>query len=593
MLRRIAILLLLVSCIVLNAQEKFNIRGVLPWHNFLSGPTAWNIEDYRQYLDECEKNGINFIGFHTYTGGGERYSTYVEPMIKIEYKNIIPQADLGNSLTYRWGYLPMEVKDFVYDTDKAFNLPQGATTFGSDASTLAKTSEEHYQKTQDLMRNVLTMTHDRGMKMAMGFEFGVLPPEYFSLNMEGDCFYWAGESNMVPNPKSQIAIELHYAAIDNILESYPGIDYIWLWLNEHSFMSVDTEKALLNKDFADAYNKNNNVFSETNDQSSRFVGVWALEYMQLTYDYLKSKKSEAKLILGGWGGGHQLPTLLKGLDRALPKDIIFSCLNPDLGKTPQPAFLADIAKNRTVWAVPWIEGDHQLWHFQPRVDMMREHVKLAAEQELDGVITIHWRTEEPRFNFKTFTHFASDKQSDLSVKELYLKYLSEELGSDAAKAVTPLLTKMDIEQTQWAVPSPEFYGYTPHWGQLDETNVKLRKDIIAGAEKGLNKTKGEQHANLERFIAMFRFELLLGEVSAAMIPAFDLKKAELQSKKKFSKKEYEDVYLKLKSAPMKEMFDTYVKRINSRGELGVLSSMNQRIWTEYEDLKDFLEKKIR
>ena len=98
-------------CLEIQAQDKFNIRGVLPWHNFLSGPTSWNLSDYRIYLDECRKNGINFIGFHNYTGGGERYATYVEPMIKIEYKNILPQACFDNSMTARWGYLPMAVKD--------------------------------------------------------------------------------------------------------------------------------------------------------------------------------------------------------------------------------------------------------------------------------------------------------------------------------------------------------------------------------------------------------------------------------------------------------------------------------------------------
>lgn len=586
-------MLLLTSCTLLNAQDKFNIRGVLPWHNFLSGPTSWNLDDYKEYLDKCQKEGINFIGFHNYTGGGERYSTYVEPMIKIEYKNILPLADLGNSQSPRWGYLPMNVADFVFDTDKAFDLPETAVAFGSDASILSQTNEEHYTRTQDLMRNVLKMAHDRGMKMAMGFEFGVLPPEYFSLNVEGDCFYWAGESNMVPNPRNQIAIELHYAAIDNILETYPNIDYIWLWLNEHSFMSVDTKKALQNKDFAEAYKQYENVFREATDESSRFVGVWALTYMQLTYDYLKSKNSNTKLILGGWGGGHQLPSLLKGLDRALPKDVIFSCLNPDLGKSPQPDFLTEIAKNRTTWTVPWIEGDHQLWHFQPRVDMMREHVKLASEQNLDGVITIHWRTEEPRFNFKTFAHFASNRKSDLSVEQLYMKYLSEEFGTDAAKKLTPILTKMDVDQIQWNVPSPEFYAYTPDWGKLDENNVILRKALIENAETALPKIKNKsQQENLERFIAMFRFELLLGEVSDAMLPAFNLKKAELQSGKKHNAAEYREVYNKLQSAPMKAMFDTYVKRVNSQGELGVLSSMNQRIWREYSDLKIFLEKKM-
>ena len=74
------------------------------------------------------------------------------------------------------------------------------------------------------MRDVLKMAHERGIRMAMGFEFGVIPPEYFSLNVAGDCFYWAGESNMIPNPKSQIAAEIHYAAIDDILNTYPDID---------------------------------------------------------------------------------------------------------------------------------------------------------------------------------------------------------------------------------------------------------------------------------------------------------------------------------------------------------------------------------
>ena len=62
MIRKIQyIFILLCLPVSLLAQEKFNIRGVLPWHNFLSGPTGWNLEDYRDYLDECQQYGINFI----------------------------------------------------------------------------------------------------------------------------------------------------------------------------------------------------------------------------------------------------------------------------------------------------------------------------------------------------------------------------------------------------------------------------------------------------------------------------------------------------------------------------------------------------
>lgn len=78
------------------------------------------------------------------------------------------------------------------------------------------------------MRDVLRMAHDRDIEMAMGFEFGVVPPEYFSLYAAGSCFFWLGAGNMVPNPCHPTSVELHRAALDDLLENYPDIDYVWL-----------------------------------------------------------------------------------------------------------------------------------------------------------------------------------------------------------------------------------------------------------------------------------------------------------------------------------------------------------------------------
>ena len=158
------------------AAEPFEIRGVLPWHNFLCGPTAWNKADYEVYLDNCKAEGINFIGFHNYTGGGERYATYVEPMVRISDRGIVPQAMLDNSLGCRWGALPLRLKEFAFGSQRALDVPRGAEAFGSDCSLISKTPDEHYRNTQRLMRDVLRMAHDRDIEMAMGFEFGVVPP---------------------------------------------------------------------------------------------------------------------------------------------------------------------------------------------------------------------------------------------------------------------------------------------------------------------------------------------------------------------------------------------------------------------------------
>jgi hypothetical protein len=47
-----AFFLLIVS---LANRQGFKIRGVLPWHNFLPGPTSSNILDFKIYLDYCKK----------------------------------------------------------------------------------------------------------------------------------------------------------------------------------------------------------------------------------------------------------------------------------------------------------------------------------------------------------------------------------------------------------------------------------------------------------------------------------------------------------------------------------------------------------
>ena len=128
------ILLPAIQAAAVDAAPAFAIRGTLPWHNFLSGPTAWNESDYREYLDDLAARGLNFVGFHCYTGGAERYAPYVEPLIRIQYRDVVPEASFDTSLTARWGYRPLAVRDFAFDTGRLFSLPAGSEAFGADCA---------------------------------------------------------------------------------------------------------------------------------------------------------------------------------------------------------------------------------------------------------------------------------------------------------------------------------------------------------------------------------------------------------------------------------------------------------------------------
>ncbi|HSH19763.1 MAG TPA: hypothetical protein VLA03_04895, partial [Draconibacterium sp.] len=56
-----------------------------------------------------------------------------------------------------------------------------------------------------------------------------------------------------------------------------------------------------------------------------------------------------------------------------------------------------------------------------------------------------------------------------------------------------------------------------------------------------------------------------------------------------SKQNIENSKMKLKKAPIEEMLTVFASRVRSRGELGELSSINQRVWREYQLLIEFLE----
>lgn len=567
-----------------KADSGFNIRGTLPWHNFLSGPTAWNEEDYCQYLDRLKELGLNFVGFHCYTGGAERYAPYVEPMIRIEYRNVVPLAGFDTSLTARWGYRPLAVKDFAFGTSNIFEMPQGAEAFGARCAVLARDNGDRYRLGQELLRSVLKMAHDRGIQMAMGFEFGIHPLEFASIVPPDSWIRGA----MLPDPTHPASIEILQATIDDILRTYPDIDWIWLWLHEHT---MHVGQAKMSGSFRKIYENESSLFETDGSDGAGFTGVWSLAYIRQACAYIHRKAPKVRIAIGGWGGGSQLPAILQGLDRVLDKDIVFTCLNPNQGWSAQPEFLAGIAKNRAVWAIPWLEGDRNLWHPQPRVTLMREHVKLANQQELDGVVAIHWRTEETRLNLDTFARFADNPDDPATVEDIYRADCDKRFGKVAGSELAPILTRIDREHWLDAPESAEYFPYNPQWGRIDDELRSRLNDLIATIEQLENKTETPRYrANLAWLAANLNFMLLLDEVGQKIEPAYDLKNRFLLDQIDSGQfvSDEQRARIALEAAPIEKLFKTYAGRVRSRGEMGVLCSLNQKLWLQHKELKRFL-----
>ena len=576
----------------LKAQnDSFAVRGVLPWHNFLCGPTSWNLSDYKKYLDQCKAGGINLVAFHTYSGGGERYVNYVEPLIKIQYKNVLPEAMLDNGSSARWGYLPMKIKDYAFGTSRLFKENKG-DYFGADASVTAKTQEERYNKAQALMQQVLKMAHKRSIKMAMGFEFGVAPPEYASIRTNGDM-YWRGEGSLVYNPFDPDAIGILQATIDNILDTYKGIDYIWLWLNEHSMFGVDPQTALKNKLMSNWYTQNKSFF-QTNNTADKivFAGIWTYAWIRQAYTYIKKRNPQIKIVIGGWASEDQMTPVVKGLDEALPNDIIFSLQNPEQGLSDQPAVMDSIATHRKVWIMPWLEGDRSLWYIEPRVELIKRQVAKAAIAKAEGVVAIHWRTEDIRENWEAYCKQADRPGLKETTTDFYDSYCVENYGIHSIGALSHWLAVNDSVGAWRKLYAPEYFAYSPSWGRLDK-NMEKRCDSTIGIIRDClqKEHNAKLKANLEWLLNRYYFIKWMDEVGRHMQAAWELRnevrlgKADTQK----DKLHYKEAEAELEKAPLKELFTAYASQLRSRGELGILSSINQRVIGEYRQLKKFLQ----
>jgi len=46
--------------------DGLNLRGIQPFHNFPEGPDWWQLGDYKNYISQLPKLGMNFIGLHFY-----------------------------------------------------------------------------------------------------------------------------------------------------------------------------------------------------------------------------------------------------------------------------------------------------------------------------------------------------------------------------------------------------------------------------------------------------------------------------------------------------------------------------------------------
>jgi hypothetical protein len=389
-----------------TASPRFAVRGLLPWPDFLNCITVYNEEDFRVYFESMLRMRFNTFGMHVYTGA----SQWAESYLSFEYGGAGHLAYLDTTASNRWGYLPERTSRF---TMGAAGLYAGEV-FGSDATRLARDPWEAAERARDLLQNAFAYAERLGIRTGIGFEpyqipdeiWRALPPEVRPEKMP---------ERHTPGPRFDIesvaARDLLEARLAELLETYPGVEYVWLWEDEQ--MNWDSRK--------------------TGEPLS------ATPFLQ-AHDFLRRHAPKKRLVLSGWGG---VARHFVSFHERLPGDVIFSCLGDSLGWDPVHEVFGKL-EGRERWPIPWLEDDPSMWLPQFHVYRFERDLNRAADFGCQGLLGIHWRHRivDPTAGFQA--RFSWDGK--LAPAEYYRAYAGTQAAEPRAGELARVLGEADRDR---------------------------------------------------------------------------------------------------------------------------------------------------
>jgi len=343
-------------------QPRFKVRGLNPWPNFLNSIAVFNREDFRTYLEAMMRMRFNTLGMHVFSesmpisSGFPGTAQYYDSYLSFEYGNVGHLSSTDTTTANRWGYLAQRTSTFGMGAPDLYD----GEVFGSEATTQARSCWEAAELAQQLWRESFKYAQQLGVRVGLGFEPYQIPDEIF--NAAPPEARYVAKDPKIPGPRidpdSVTARDILEARLGRLLETYPTVDYVWLWETEGMNW---------------ASQKDNVPFSTTPFKQA--------------HDFLRRHAPQKRIVLSGWGG---VARHFAHFHKELPGDIIFSSLNDNLGWDPVSEVYGKL-EDRERWAIPWLEDDPAMWLPQFHVYRNHEYMDQAEQLGCAGVLGLHWR----------------------------------------------------------------------------------------------------------------------------------------------------------------------------------------------------------
>jgi hypothetical protein len=388
-----------------TAQPRFAARGLLPWPDFLNCITVYNREEYRAALEAMVRMRFNTLGIHVYSSGKE----WTESFLSFEYGHTGHWAFTDTSATNRWKYLPQRTSQFGMGAAELY----AGEVFGSEATTQSRSCWEDERNAQNLWAEAFRYAKRLGIRTGIGFEPYSIPEEIVRAVPPEALFVNPHPKLPAPpiDPESAAAKDILEARLARLLETYPEVDYVWLWEDEDSNWASRNARVPL-----------------------------SITPFRQAYDFLRRHAPEKRMVISGWGG---VVRHFAYFHEHMPEDVIFSALNDSVGWDPVSEEFSKLG-SRERWPIPWLEDDPAMWLPQFHVYRFKRDMDLASQYGCQGVFGIHWRTRIIDANAGFLSRYSW--QSSLRPEDYFQSYAASLARPGRAQRVAQTLNEADRDR---------------------------------------------------------------------------------------------------------------------------------------------------
>lgn len=461
---------------VTKNRRQWTTRGIQPFQNFPAGAVMWGEDDWKMYITQLPKMGMNFVGLHTYMYDPEddHVGDY-GPNLNIWLGH---EDDLNADGTVNFafdatffhthqgiiGWGKTNTSDLVGGTSQLFPTDGYPSEIIGETYHHDQSGYTHsFDKAADLFSDVFTLAKKLNIITATGIEIPV--------GKDGET----GEEpivNGIPevlqnrlrnkygiDPLSQIAAEeLFKGAYKWLLNNKIPVDYFWMWTTEIwmpwggaslDSVRIATAKATIQA-AEDVYHK----------------------MPQKPFDHF---------ALGGWITGAQGQPDVFG-DVLPDLNDAYAFMNPPYNlagkRMKTEEWIDKIPTQRVKWSFTWMEYDYALEQPSFHMNRIYRDARDAYEQNADGFLGEFWRTKMIAPMFAAFKDATWDYASSGGI-------IKQDIPSDRAGR----FAKIDSVHLDWAThefgsgPAAEFIAsYFAAFEKRDKKRFKNVMNFIEGAD---------------------------------------------------------------------------------------------------------------